>query len=87
MNKDEIRGRIEHAREKSESEKHQAKKILERIRKVTGGEQLDMKLVQFLRDETDRLEERISSGVVLDGEIEKLSRQYREMPEDASWGQ
>lgn len=81
MNKDELRGKIEHTRERIEARKREADKTLARISSVANGTQRDMKLVEFLKEETGRLESQISDRIVLEGEEQKLLEQYRNAPD------
>jgi len=82
MNRDEVRGRIEHRKEQLEEIKEEIKKTLKRIVFVTKEETINMKTIEFLKEEVNRLEGFVCKQIVLEGEIEKLKELYQNMPKE-----
>jgi len=82
MNRDELRGRIEHEKEKLERVKKEIKKVLKRTAFVADEKNVDMKTIEFLKEELDRLEGLVSKRIILEGEIQKLIGAYKNMPEE-----
>jgi len=82
MNRDELRGRIEHEKERLERIKEEIKKVLKRTAFVADEKNVDMKTIEFLKEELSRLEGLVSKRIILEGDIQKLIEAYKNMPEE-----